>query len=283
MPFCPKCGKEVPEKAVFCPFCGTEITSTQKKPGHRRRVVGMLVGLGALAALGFVAYRYYGSELRVILDELMEKLCRKRTETFTKPLKTLSKSSETTFPSATTSPPITSPSTTTVSTPPPTSLTAVTTSAATAQTTITVSDLPSRDWSITLTPYLFAGGQAYRDEIRMVAMNNGDASAYNAVLELYGGPYPRIDDRKWIDHPLNSFHLLWREVAVLHPGQRAEFKFTASEHWPEMLIWLAYDPILDPKGFRMDSSDHVRSIFRNSKERDRHVIAVGRHGEVGEW
>ena len=62
-----------------------------------------------------------------------------------------------------------------------------------------------------------------------------------------------------------------------------EFKFTANESWPEMLLWLVYDPILDPKRFRMDGDDPVRSVFKNSRERDHHIIAMGRHGEVGEW
>jgi hypothetical protein len=32
MPFCPNCGKEVSEVAVFCPFCGTELAGPEARP-----------------------------------------------------------------------------------------------------------------------------------------------------------------------------------------------------------------------------------------------------------
>lgn len=32
MPFCPDCGKEIRESAVFCPSCGTELASREARP-----------------------------------------------------------------------------------------------------------------------------------------------------------------------------------------------------------------------------------------------------------
>jgi len=37
---------------------------------------------------------------------------------------------------------------------------------------------------------------------------------------------------------------------------------------------------LDPKSFRMDSDVQLRSIYRRSYDRDRHVMALGRSGMV---
>lgn len=289
MPFCPKCGKEVPEGAIFCPSCGARIAPLEKKPG-RRKVVGALIGLGALTALGFLAYRYYGSELQAFLERLTGKL---RSETIKTVKPSPSGSSTSTSLVTSKPPPTTTPSTTVTSTTvftstatatsSETTTSSSTTTTKTTETTVTVTGLPERDWGTTLTPYLFAGGQAYYDEIETVVVNEGDAPAYYTVLELYGGPYPKINGKKWIDHALNSFRLMWYKILPLHPGQRMEFKFTANESWPKMLIWVAYDPILDSKGFRMDSAEPVRTVFRNSKDRDRHLISFGRYGEVGEW
>lgn len=36
MPFCPKCGKEVKEDAVFCPYCGETLKPQQEKVVYRR-------------------------------------------------------------------------------------------------------------------------------------------------------------------------------------------------------------------------------------------------------
>jgi len=299
MPFCPKCGKEVSPDALFCPYCGAPLTPVEKKKS-RRKLLGALIGVGAFSVLGFLAYRYYGSEIKAVVDELLGK-----TTTITKT--TTAKATGTTAPETTTGTTITSATSTTTTTPstklPATSTlttatssytatstsetattTATTSSTTTAPPTVTaIPELPERDWSRSLTPYIRVGGQAWYTEAETCVINEGDIASYYVFAELYGGPSPWRRELKFIDHPLNSFELMWRKIITLNPGQRVDFKFELDESAPKVLVWVAYDPIFDPKGFRMNSDEKLRAVFRNSKDRNRHIIAMGTGGEIGEW
>lgn len=118
-----------------------------------------------------------------------------------------------------------------------------------------------------------------QDEVKVSVTNEGDAPSFYTVLEFYQGPIPnRYPELKLIEHPLNSFKLAWRRVSSLAPGQRLDFDLSGVTPKYEVLVWVCYDPLLDPRRFRMDSDASLRSVFRSGLDRERHVMAMGRSG-----
>lgn len=299
MVYCSRCGKEVDPQWTHCPYCGNPLIPTYQqsvpeKKKSRRKLVAGLIGLSGFLGLGYVAYRYYGDEIIAFIENISRQVS-PSTETRTT---TLTKTSEliTSQSSATTSSTSLGSTTTTTTQTTPSSLTTQltstqtetstsTTSSATSTTTstFTISGLPERDWGSIVYPYLVVGGQAYYDEAQTNVRNDGDAPSFYTVLELYQGPLiDRAPEIKYIDHPLNSFVLTWRKVVTLNPGQRLDFDLSEIRPSYEVLIWVCYDPILDPRGFRMNSDAPIRTIFRNGLDRDRHVFVMGRRGSVEE-
>jgi len=296
MVYCSRCGREVDPLWTHCPYCGAPLAQAAQQPvpekrKDRRKLVAALVGLLGLLGGGYVVYRYYGDEIMAIIESLSKQagqptITKTTTFTQTTELTTSQSSSEavTTTSQTTSSPATTSSATTTSSASLTTSTTvASTTSTSPTTTTYVIPGLPERDWEAISYPYIWVGGQAYYNDVETVVINKGDAPSFYTVLELYQGPIPsRAPDTPYIAHPLNSFRLTWRKVVTLSPGQRLDFDLSGVPPIGDVLIWVCYDPLLDPKRFRMDSDAEVRSIWRNSFDRERHVFVMGRRGLVEE-
>jgi len=279
MPYCPKCGREVSPEDSFCRNCGTSLVPVvQYPPTHpvvapppkrsRRKFIGAVVGISALALLGFFAYQQYGKEL--------EKLFGQETTSTTK-IVTTSKQTTTAQPYVTTTAGTTTITTTT--SPYSTTTTTTTTTPAVAW----PRDKPEwieRDWEETVYPYLVAYCQAEREAVETTVVNEGNATAYFAVLELYAlGRYRFDEPNRHLDHSLRELVLLRRfSGIVLHPGERKNFQFVidAPPKIYDPVVWICYDPILDPKGFSVDSNAELRSVVQN-----RHVVIRGRYGIIG--
>jgi hypothetical protein len=298
MVYCSRCGREVDPLWTHCPYCGAPLTPAAQQPvpekrKDRRKLVAALVGLSGLLGLGYVAYRYYGDEIIAIIERLSGQAgqpTEAKTTTITKTIEstTSQSSSEAATTSSealtTTSPQYTTTLTTTPTTSPTTSTTeTLTTTTSPTTATYVIPELPERAWEELTYPYITVGGQAYLDEAQTNVINEGDAPSFYTVLELYQGPVPsRVPGLKFIEHPLNSFKLTWRKVVTLNPGQRLDFDFSGSILSYDVLVWVCYDPILDPRGFRMDSDAPLSIIFRRGPDRDRHVFAMGLMGTVEE-
>lgn len=300
MGYCSNCGREVDPQWTHCPYCGAPLIPTYQQPAPRKKktrrgVVAALIGFSGLLGLGYVAYRYYGDEIIAFIEGISGQLgpsTGTRTTTLTKTSElTTSQSSattsstpmetRTTTATQTTSSPLTTQLTTTHTELTPTHTETSTTTTSSATSTFTVSELPEREWQSIAYPYLLVGGQAYYEEVKTTVINEGNAPSFYTVLELYQGPVPsRIPSLKYIEHPLRSFRLTWRKIITINPGQRIDFDLSGITPQHEVLIWVCYDPILDPRGFRMDSDAELRSIYRSGPDRDRHVIAMGRSGTV---
>lgn len=60
LPFCSKCGKELPEGSAFCPSCGTSVTAVPTtKPRPKRTaelLLGILGGIFGLLGAGFALF-----------------------------------------------------------------------------------------------------------------------------------------------------------------------------------------------------------------------------------
>lgn len=143
----------------------------------------------------------------------------------------------------------------------------------------TIPEFPERVWERLAYPYIRVGGQAMHDKVQVNVTNEGDSPSFYTVLEFYQSSVPnRYPELKLIEHPLNSFKPMWRRITSLAPGQRLDFDLSGVTPRHEVLVWVCYDPLLDPRRFRMDSDAELRSIFRSSLERERHVMAMGRSG-----
>lgn len=291
MTYCPKCGRKLETQSPYCPFCGAPLAvssqathAAEKK--DRRKAIAAILGVSGLLGLGFIAFRYYGDEIAEILSKMTGW---ERTITVTETARP-AESSKTSISSSTaytsetivSSPSILSPTTTmatTTSANIETTPTETTSSTTTTRTTV-IPSIPERDWDHIIFPYIEVGGQAYYDQVEATVINLGNSPSYYTVMELYGGPTTKIPGIKYVEYPLSSFNLAWRGVTTLNTSQRINLDFSEllSEH--EVLIWVCYDPILDPKGFTMDSSTQLKSIYRRSDDRDRHVMAFGRSGVV---
>lgn len=295
MVYCSRCGKEVDPQWTHCPYCGNPLIPSYQQPvpekkKSRRKLVAGLIGLSGFLGLGYVAYRYYGDELIAFIESILGH-GGPSTETRTTTITTTSELTTSRSSATTSSTPLESITTTTTQTTPPPPTTQLTTTqtetsmstTSSTTSTFTVSGLPERDWDNIVYPYLWVGGQAYYDGIQTCVQNDGDAPSFYTVLELYQGPLiNRAPEIKYIDHPLNNFVLTWRKIVTLNPGQRLDFDLSGARPSYEVLIWVCYDPILDPRVFRMDSDAPVRTIFRNGRDRDRHVFVMGRRGTVEE-
>ena len=292
MEYCPKCGKKLGIQSSYCPFCGAPLTEHLQAQYHadkrdRRKAIAAILGISGLLGLGLIAFRYYGDEIYELLNKITGA---GGTTTVTKTIKP-TEASETSSPSTTTysaeitsssaSTSLTSPPTTsTTATSPSTSESIETTSTETISTTRTtrttaVPRIPDRDWDRIIFPYIVVGGQTAYEEFKVTVENRGTAPSFYTVMELYTSS-GAMD----LDRPLNSFSLVWRRAITLNAGQRIEIDFSELPLSHEALVWVCYDPILDPKSFRMDSGVQLRSIYRRSYDRDRHVMALGRSGMV---
>ncbi|MEM1518230.1 MAG: zinc ribbon domain-containing protein [Nitrososphaerota archaeon] len=294
MVYCSRCGREVDPQWTHCPYCGNPLTPAYQRPvpkkKSRRSLVAALIGLSGFLGLGYVAYRYYGDEIIAFIESISGQVrpsTEIRTTTLTKTSELTTSQSSATTPSTpietqittTSQVTTTTPSLTTQLTTTQTETSMTTTSSATS--TYTVSGMPERAWDSIAYPYLVVGGQAYYEEVKTSVTNEGDAPSFYTVLELYQGPVPsRIPGLKYIEHPLRSFKLTWRKIITLNPGQRIDLDLSGITPQHEVLVWVCYDPILDPRGFRMESDAELRSIYRGGPDRDRHVIAMGRSGAL---
>lgn len=189
MLYCSKCRIASPEDS-FYRNCGASLVSIVRypptppvvaPPAKRswRKFIGAVVGISALALLGFFAYQQYGKEL--------EKLFGQETTTTTKIITT---------PKQTTKPTVAWPR-----------------------------DRPEwveRNWEETVYPYLVAYCQAEREAVKTTVANEGNATAYFAVLELYAlGRYRFDEPVRHLDHSLRKLVLLRRfSGVVLHPREK---------------------------------------------------------------
>ncbi|MCC6023200.1 MAG: zinc ribbon domain-containing protein [Thaumarchaeota archaeon] len=300
MKYCPKCGRKLEIQSPYCPFCGASLTEYLQaqyysKKKDRRKAIAAILGISGLLGLGFIAFRYYGDEIYELLNRIAGA---GRTTTVTKTIELTEASETSTFftttywtetTSSSTSTSSTSPlATSTTSALPSTSESSETTSTeVTSMTTRTtrataVPKIPDRDWDRIIFPYIEVGGQAEYDQVEVIVSNRGSAPSFYTVMELYTGPVERIPGIKYVEYPLSSFSLAWRRVTTLNMGQRVDIDFSELPSSHEVLIWVCYDPILDPRNFRMDSDAQLRSVYRSSLDRDRHVMALGRSGVVEE-
>ncbi len=300
MSYCPRCGRKLPsEDLTYCPHCGSPLTLIEghpEKKKDRRKAIAAILGVSSLLGLGFIAYRLYGDEISELISKILTS--REKTETIMTTTKSTEVFETTTTPSThvtstesvittpRTSPsPTISPSSTITTSDTTTRLTTsettfIETTTSTTTSPIVIPDIPERDWEHMVFPYIVAGGQAYYEQVETVVINQGNTPSFFTVLELYHGPHTTIPGITYNEYPLNSFRLVWRGTTSLNPGERIDFDFSELSPRYEVLIWVCYDPILDPKSFVMNSDAPVRSIYRRSDDRDRHVIVVGRGGLV---
>lgn len=74
MPFCPKCGKEVPPGAVYCPSCGANLTAPitpviqygMKSPGVAA-VLAVVFGLMSCLGIGHIYIGKIGKGITLLL------------------------------------------------------------------------------------------------------------------------------------------------------------------------------------------------------------------------
>jgi len=119
----------------------------------------------------------------------------------------------------------------------------------------------------------------------IAAVNDGDASSYSATVDLYVAPDPGAP----ADHlqaKLKECVLLKRWSGLVIPAAgRVDFRFT-DETFPALfekgivIVIVVYDPLLDPRGFRMDSDAELKTLFRSGLDRDRHIFVFSPYGEV---
>lgn len=122
-------------------------------------------------------------------------------------------------------------------------------------------------------------------EADIVAVNYGDAPSYSTSIELYIAPDPGAP----ADHlqaRLKDCALLKRWSGVtMPPAGRLEFYFTSAT-LPALFdvgivdVVVVHDPLLDPKGFSMDSDAQLKTVFRSGTERNRHIYIFSPHGSV---
>jgi len=279
---CVKCGKEFPGEYSYCPNCGAEQTpvaaaaATAPKKGRRGFLKAGIAAI-ALILLGFLGWHQYGEDLK---DWLKRVLGGEPTTTTT-----------TTKP-PTTAPATTTPTTTTAATTVPTTTTTATPTA-TATTTTTTAETPTlvwpidkpvppeRVWESAVNPYIEAAGgvttahgpEGY--EHQFFVGNLGDAPSFCTVVELYAGPY---HSELW-DNPLRDYHLVDRKTVVLHPGESKSISLRyrrAAGTGSGTLVAACYDPLLDPRGFRMESDAPLSTLYNPAtRVTHRHVSFGG--------
>jgi TM2 domain-containing membrane protein YozV len=54
LPFCSKCGKEIPEDAVFCPECGASVEDQVRDSGQPKGAADGSVNIGAAVVLSVI-------------------------------------------------------------------------------------------------------------------------------------------------------------------------------------------------------------------------------------
>jgi len=119
----------------------------------------------------------------------------------------------------------------------------------------------------------------------IAAVNDGDAPSYSAIVDLYVAPDPGAP----VDHlqaKLKECVLLKRWSGLMIPAAgRVDFYFT-DETFPALfeigivIVVVVYDPLLDPRGFRMDSDAQLKTVFRSGPDRDRHIFVFSPYGRV---
>jgi len=305
---CVKCGKEFPGEYSYCPNCGAEQTpvaaaaATAPKKGRRGFLKAGIAAI-ALILLGFLGWHQYGEDLKDWLKRVLGGEPTTTTTT-TKPPTTMA----TTTPTTTT---------TTLTTATPTT-TATATTTTTEETPTLVWPMnkpepPRRDWLKMVNPYLKAGGQGDLGEAMIAALNLGDAFSYCATIDLYLAPDPGApEDHLQARLKDCALAIRWSGQAV-PPGGRLDFYITDkinARDWPDKFkeelrraytglnfvdviylpaafkeglpnhVVVVYDPLLDPRGFRMDGDAQLKTLFRRGTDRDRHIMVYSPWGRV---
>lgn len=261
--YCLSCGKEVPVGARFCDGCGAELRVQQapqpSAPAHStstRKTSRRKYLVGALAA----AMALIGGYLT------LKKIPFPGEPTPTSTPKPTPTPSPTLTPTPTFTPtPTPTPSPTPKPTPTPTP----------TPTLVWPRDKPQpvkKNWEKITTPYLEAtwgvttahGSEGYKQEIWI--RNSGDAPSYSTVVELYDGPCSG-------ESPLKDYRLADYTSLILQPGEEKVVSLWVRRPagtGRARFIGICYDPLLDPRGFRMDSEAALKTI-----ERHRHVMLGG--------
>lgn len=257
MPRCVKCGREIPAGYTYCPNCGAEqipVAAAAPTPPKksRRKFLGAGIAVAVAVVLGFLGWRQYGEDLKDWLNRILGGEPTKTTTVTTKP----------------TTPTLTTPKPTTTVTTTPTTTTAATTTTETPTLVWPIDKPvpPERDWEKTVYPYIEVlggtttawGAEGYKLEFFL--QNSGEGPSFCTVMELYAGPYRT---ETW-SNPLRDYELVERRTVILHPG---EVKRVGLWHripagvGSGTLVACCYDPLYDPREFRMDSGAPLNSLF----------------------